>query len=182
MFNILAITALSKPASVITKIILFVFTQSIVHVPVDVEIDMQEQNIPFQVVEEMPKRFDVAASAFGYYSRDDTMIYFVSEDGTFSYGEFLVAATHEMIHYHRDQSGQWSENQWLEEAIACYGSPVLDNDMGMDTVDLSRKECDRFFIDCQIANKIENPRLPSKQEFEIIKNNINSLRQYIIPI
>ena len=143
MFNILAATALSAPASFITKVIMLITTQTPVGVPVDVELDMIAQGVPFEIVEEMPDRFNLKTGSFAYYSGIDDMIYFVSESGYFSYGEFLVGATHEMVHYYRDQSGRWSEDQWMEEAVACYGPSELDNDMGMDTVDISRKECDR---------------------------------------
>lgn len=179
MFTILAVTAISAPASMIAKLLMLITTQTLVGVPVDVELDMIEQGIPFEVVEEMPERFELASESFAYYSCDEDMIYFVSESGTFSYGEFLVAATHEMIHYYRDQSDQWSGNQWMEEAVACYGPPILDNDMGMDTVDLNKRECDQWFIDSQKANGIKNPRLPTNEETERIKLEIESLRKFI---
>lgn len=179
MYSILAATALSKPVSAFVKIFMLITTQTLVGIPVDVELDMIEQGIPFEIVEEMPERFTHAKESFAYYSADEDMIFFVSEDGTFSYGEFLVAATHEMIHYYRDQLNGWSDDQWMEEAIACYGVPVLDQEMGMDNVDLSRKECDKFFLASQKANGFLNPRLPSNQEMEKIKENIECLSQFI---
>jgi hypothetical protein len=110
---------------------------------VDIENEMRAANVPFTVVvdETMEDTFHAR-----FTSEDGGMIYFYTPDGTFSYGEFLGGAVHEMIHYYRWETGLWSGNQRFEEAVACYGADILDTEMKMSNIGSSPKQLDAWFL------------------------------------
>lgn len=177
MFSIFASTV----APEIFRILLFPIFMWPMSFPVDIENDMMEQEIPFEIVEEMPDRFNTKEGTFAYYSCEEDMIFFVSTDGNFSYDEFLVSAVHEMIHYHRDQSGQWTGDSRTEEAIAIYGASRLSSIMGMDSFSHSSKETDEWFLSTLENNRLDTVLL-SVSERIIVEAEIERLKEYILDI
>jgi len=135
---------------------------------------MNAQQIPFVIITD--SKLDNTISA--RYSCDDDMIYFYTNDGTFSYGEFLGASVHEMIHYHRDQAGLWTGNLRFEEAIAVYGADKLDSAMGMDNIGSYDFELDAWFLQDIEVNGL--PMIPlSADEMTMVEIEIEQTLMYI---
>ena len=176
MFTILA----SRAAPIFVKVLLFPFMLCWMDLPVDVENAMIDEGIPFEIVEVIPKEIGVSASSFAVYSPAHEKIYFKSADGTFNHDEFLRCAIHEMIHYYWDKAGKNANDNFVNEAVACYGATELDKTMGMKNLSMYQKDVDQWFLESQTFNGLQNPRLLSNEEKSKIEKDIDDLKNYIM--